>query len=110
MKDIGIYVVTSGYNYEGPCGQWIFLDAAPARAKFDEVAAGLRAGGDDFDGDYVALDGPFGHGDDLRDVVGKQLAYCNPQQEAVEAARAAKRKKPAKPADCYAAMRMADGG
>lgn len=113
MKNIGIYVVTAGYSYEGSCGQWAFLDEAAARARFEEVAAGLRAGDDDFDGDYVVLDGPFAPGDDILATVGRQLAYCHPQEEAAAAraaARKAKRKKPAKPADCYAAMRMADGG
>ena len=91
MKDIQIFVVTTGYSYEGPSGQWVFLDEAPARAKYEEVAAEVRAN----TGDYVVLDGPFTPGENVHYMLGKQLAYCNPKQEAVEAARRAMRKKSA---------------
>ena len=65
----------------------------------------------------MVLSGPFEPGDDILNAGGKKKAVCDPVAEA-KAARAAQRKakakakgkKPAKPADCYAAMRMADGG
>ncbi len=112
MKNIGIYVVSVLVSYEGPVAQHIFLDASSARAAFDNLAAVARAGQLE-DGDVVVLSGPFEPGDNILDAADKEKAVCNPAAEAAAdraAQRKANRKKPAKPADCYAAMRMADGG
>lgn len=111
MKN-GIYFVTVAVNYEGPVNQWVFRGDAAARDKFNEVADELRKGARE--GDAVFLRGPFAPGEDIENAgADKDQAVCRPAVEAAErraADRAAKRKKPAKPADCYAAMRNLDGG
>ena len=110
MKN-GIYFVTVTVDYEGPANQWVFLNEPDARRRFEVIADELRKGVRE--GDRVALSGPFAPGEDIENALGAERAVCRPAQEAAErraAERAAKRKKPAKPVDCYAAMRMADGG
>jgi hypothetical protein len=112
MKNIRIYVVTVSVAYEGPAAQHVFLDEPSARDAFNNLAAELRDGDLEF-GDAVVLSGPFAPGDDIHDAINKVQAVCNPAVEAAAdraAQRKANRKKPAKPADAYAAMRMADGG
>lgn len=112
MKNIGIYVVSVLVSYEGSAAQHVFLSEPAARAAFDKLAMAARAGQLE-DGDVVVLSGPFQPGDNILYSVGKEKAVCNPAASAAAdraAQRKAKRKKPAKPADAYAAMRMADGG
>ena len=111
MKN-GIYFVTVTVDFEGPANQWVFLNEPDARRRFEVIADELRKG--KRGGDRVALCGPFAPGEDIENVdADREQAVCRPAQEAAErraAERAAKRKKPAKPADCYAAMRNLDGG
>jgi hypothetical protein len=114
MKNIGIYVVSLVVSYEGPVAQHVFPSESSALAAFDKLAASARAGQLEY-GASVVLSGPFEPGDDILNAADKEKAVCDPVAEA-KVARAAQRKakakdkKPAKPADCYAAMRMADGG
>lgn len=129
MNTTTIYIVTTGWDYEGFNGQWVFTDEASARAHYETLASRMRAAEEDIScappADFVSLRGPFALGQDMLST-NDRIAYCHPRREAEEAARqtahqaklakdrAARRAKKAAEVteytDCYTAMRMRDGG
>lgn len=83
--DVKLFIVTVGYSYDGPSSQRIFLNEAAAAAQFEVEVEGLRS--EDPAGDYVELTGPYAVGEDVAPFeVSKRIAYCNPDEEAREAA------------------------
>lgn len=82
-----LFIVMAGYDYDGLCGQWVFVDEASARAKFEVYAEGLRAEDKSSEGDYVVLKGPFAPGEDVHDVgFERVIAACEPGHDRREAA------------------------